>query len=66
MPNYHFLMIVPFSCIGVDEAAPHRLGASQSGGTRRCNPLGLPYHDEIRRANLIHPDQERHIYRHLD
>ena len=64
MPNRRFLMIGP-SCLGVDEAAPHRLDSSQSSGTRRCDPFGLPYHYEIGRANFIHPDQERHAYRHL-
>ena len=65
MPSRRFLMIDP-SRLGVDEAAPYRLDSSQSGGTRRRDPIGLPYHYEIGRTNFIHPDQEGHTHRHLN
>jgi hypothetical protein len=54
-----------FPFLGVDEAAPDRLGSSQSSRTRRCDSLGVPYHYEFGRANFVHSDQERHSHRHL-
>ena len=55
----------PFSCLGVDEAAPHRLDSSQGSRTRRCDPFGVPYYYEFGRTNFVHSDQERHSHRHI-